>query len=124
MRILGQQDNPPVFANGRVAAVPSDVSTEQIPTRVSESTSKIKNTNKTNTTQSKNANANNINNINNNTNHKGEDVGDTNFYDSFFDDETSGHASKIRRNDGNDKVQVKGEAWPRKQDRRTSSVFA
>lgn len=36
MRVLGQQDNPPVFANGRVAAVPADVSTEQIPTRVSD----------------------------------------------------------------------------------------
>lgn len=33
-RILGQQDNPPVFSNGKVAPIPTDVSTE-LPTRVS-----------------------------------------------------------------------------------------
>ncbi|XP_045471426.1 adenylate kinase isoenzyme 5 [Harmonia axyridis] len=33
-RILGQQDNPPVFSNGKVAPIPSDVSTE-LPTRQS-----------------------------------------------------------------------------------------
>lgn len=28
MKILGMQDNPPVFSNGKTAALPSDVSSE------------------------------------------------------------------------------------------------
>lgn len=33
MRILGMQDNPPIFSNGRVASVPADVTVE-LPTMV------------------------------------------------------------------------------------------
>lgn len=34
LRILGMQDNPPVFSNGKVAPIPADVVTTELPTVV------------------------------------------------------------------------------------------
>lgn len=35
-KILGKQDNPPVFSNGKVAPIPDDLATTDLPTVVSE----------------------------------------------------------------------------------------